>query len=356
VKHPRSASGPSPSRGRHLRSGKAGSAGALAWAAIACLAIAAHAAPPRPAALDEPALQTPKSLGAAMLAVTRAGTRLVAAGERGIVLISDDGGRQWKQARTPVQVSLTALRFADERTGWAVGHMGVVLRTSDGGLTWDRQLDGVRAAELLGSQRAIEEGPDKPFFDIAAPDARHAVVVGAYNLAFETADGGTTWTPLSPRLPNPKSLHLYGVRIAGDKVYVAGEQGLLMKSTDHGATFAALASPYKGSFFGLFAARSGTLVAFGLRGNAYRSPDEGRSWEKIDTGTPVSISTAIELADGAVALLTQTGQVLVSRDDARTFAALALPPAAAPTSALAHADAGTLVLAGLRGMRTVTAP
>jgi photosystem II stability/assembly factor-like uncharacterized protein len=355
--HPRSACGASPSRGRHQRPGGAGSAVALVWAAALCLTVAsAHAAPPRPAALDEPALQTPKSLGAAMLAVTRAGSRLIAAGERGIVLISDDGGREWKQAQTPVQVSLTALRFADDRNGWAVGHMGVVLATSDGGLTWRKLLDGVRAAELLGSQRGIDEGADKPFFDVDASDANHAIVVGAYNLAFETSDGGKSWKPLSPRLPNPKTLHLYGVRVAGGNVYVAGEQGLLMKSTDHGATFAPLASPYKGSFFGLFAARSGTLVAYGLRGNAFRSADEGRSWDKIETGAPASISTAAELSGGALALLTQTGQVLVSRDDARTFTALALPPTAAPTSALAPGNAGTLVLASLRGLRSVTAP
>jgi photosystem II stability/assembly factor-like uncharacterized protein len=328
----------------------------VAFMAMALCAATATAAPPRPAALDEPALQTPKSLGAAMLAVTRAGSRLVAAGERGIVLISDDGGREWKQAQTPVQVSLTALHFADDRNGWAVGHMGVVLATTDGGLTWRKQLDGVRAAELLGAQRVIDEGPDKPFFDIDASDANHAIVVGAYNLAFETSDGGTNWKPLSPRLPNPKTLHLYGVRIAGGNVYVAGEQGLLMKSTDRGATFAPLASPYKGSFFGLFAARSGTLVAYGLRGNAFRSADEGRTWDKIETGAPASISTAAELSGGALALLTQTGQVLVSRDDARTFTALALPPAAAPTSALAPGNAGSLVLASLRGMRSVTAP
>jgi photosystem II stability/assembly factor-like uncharacterized protein len=328
----------------------------IASLALCVAATVAHAAPPRPPALDEPSLQTPRALGAAMLAVTRAGARLVAAGERGIVLVSDDGGRQWKQVPTPVQVSLTALRFADDRNGWAVGHMGVVLATNDGGLTWRKQLDGVRAAELLGSARVIEEGPDKPFFDIAAADATHAIVVGAYNFAFETNDGGRSWTPLSARLPNPKSLHLYGVRLAGSSIYIAGEQGLLMKSTDGGANFAPLASPYKGSFFGLFAARSGTLVAYGLRGNAFRSADEGRTWDKIATGTPVSISGATELADGALALLTQAGQVLVSRDDARTFTALGLPSAAAPTSALARGDAGALVFASLRGMRAASAP
>lgn len=345
---------------------KAGSALLLA---CAVLTGAAQAAPDAPAALEQPAVQSSKALGAAMLAVARAGARLVAAGERGIVLVSDDNGRQWKQAQVPVQVSLTALRFANERRGWAVGHMGVVLRTDDGGLTWRKQLDGIAAARLLvqaaqggdekqrqAAQRYVDEGPDKPFFDVDVHDAERAIAVGAYNLAFRTEDGGKTWMPLSPRLPNPKALHLYGVRSHGGQVFVAGEQGLLLKSSDGGATFTALASPYKGSFFGLLAARSGTLVAYGLRGNAWRSADGGASWQKLEAGPPVSFSGAAELPGGALALLNQLGQVSVSRDDARSFTPLALPPATAPTAGLAPGEAGTLVFASLRGMRSASAP
>ena len=325
-------------------------------------------APAVPAVLSEPALQSPKALGAATLAVTRAGRRLVAVGERGTVLLSDDAGTSWRQAKVPVQTTLTAVRFVNERSGWAAGHLGVILKSSDGGESWTKQLDGLRAAELIAdaarssnderaqrdAKRFVEEGPDKPFFDLDFSDAQHGIAVGAYNLAFTTADGGAHWTPL--QLPNPKSLHLYGVRFSGGSVYVAGEQGLLLKSVDNGAVFSALPSPYKGSFFGLLAARSGTLIAYGLRGNAFRSADQGASWEKLETGVPVSISAALELDGGALALLGQTGELLLSRDDGRSVTKA--PPAAGPMPAtgLAAADAGQLVLASLRGMRRQPAP
>lgn len=117
----------------------------LGW--IAGGAIASEPSMPLP--LRQPALITPKALGAAMLTVVRAGARLVAAGERGTVLWSDDQGKTWQQAEVPVQATLTALRFVDDRTGWAVGHMGVVLRSDDGGQTWVKQLDGVQAARLV---------------------------------------------------------------------------------------------------------------------------------------------------------------------------------------------------------------
>ena len=333
--------------------------------ALALTAATAQPAEPAPRVLAEAALQTPKAQGAAMLAVTRAGSRLVAVGERGTVLLSDDDGTRWRQAAVPVQVSLTAVRFVDARTGWAVGHLGVILKTDDGGEHWTRQLDGVSAAERIVAAAApsaeerekklaaryADEGPDKPFFDIDFADAQHGVAVGAYGLAFATADGGATWTPLVGRLPNPKSLHLYAVRwAAGNQLVIAGEQGLLMKSADAGASFAALASPYKGSWFGLVAARSGTLLAYGLRGKVFRSIDGGASWQAVASGVPVAISAGIELASSALALVGQTGDVLVSRDDGATFQK---QPAAAPLPAtgLAAAADGHFVLSSLRGLR-----
>lgn len=314
-----------------------------------------------PAVLRRPALATPLAPGAAMLALGSCGRRLVAAGERGIVLTSDDEGRQWTQARVPVQVSLTALAFADERQGWAAGHLGVLLHTLDGGSTWTLQLNGsTAAAQLLQSatdeatrkraQQMVEEGPDKPFFDIAALGEGRAVAVGAYGLAFETRDGGKRWEPLSPRLPNPKNLHLYGVRRSGERLFIAGEQGLLLRSNDGGASFEALASPYKGSFFGLLAARSGTLITYGLRGHAFRSADGGSSWMQAPLGVPMAISAGIERADGALLLLAQNGDLLISRDDGRQFER---QPATAPFPATALALGGdkAVVLAGLRGLR-----
>ncbi|MEJ2467297.1 MAG: YCF48-related protein, partial [Candidatus Thiodiazotropha sp.] len=101
-----------------------------------------------PAAMDRPALTSAKAEQATLLAVTRAGPRLVAAGERGIILTSDDNGASWQQAKVPTSVNLIALRFVDAKRGWAVGHMGIVLHSEDGGLTWRKQLDGVEAARL----------------------------------------------------------------------------------------------------------------------------------------------------------------------------------------------------------------
>ncbi|MGM9486679.1 YCF48-related protein [Ideonella sp. YS5] len=333
------------------------------WLALLLASCGAVAQAAVPSALTEAALVTPKALGAATLAVARAGERLVAVGERGTVLWSDDGGTRWQQAKVPVQAGLTAVRFADERVGWAAGHLGVILKTEDGGRSWTRQLDGVQAAAALQAaagtderarrqaQRMVEEGPDKPFFDLEVIDAQHAVAVGAYGLAFATSDGGAHWAPLPTASANPKSLHLYGVRVQGERWFVAGEQGLLLRSTDNGASFSALPSPYKGSFFGLLAARSGTLIAYGLRGSAFRSSDAGASWDKVELGTPITLQAGLERAPGELVLLGQTGELFASHDDGRSFTSQKTPAGPLPAAGLAPTPDGAWVIASLRGTR-----
>ena len=329
--------------------------------AALCGALLLAPAGAAPSALTQSAIISAKAGSAVMLAVARAGPRLGAVGERGIVQLSDTNGSSWRQVATPVQVSLAAVQFVNERSGWAVGHLGVVLHTDDGGLTWRKQLDGIEAAELMAraavstedkaaAARMREDGPDKPFLDLYFQDENTGYVVGAYNLAFRTSDGGKHWQPWQSHLPNPKSLHLYGMRGAGTALYLVGEQGSLFRSADGGATFDAVTSPYKGSYFGLVTARSGEIVVFGLRGTAFWSGDQGRNWQPVDTGMQQAITAGIELADGTLALLSQGGDLLFSDDRGRTFARQPNPQPW-PSAALVQAADKTLVLAGLRGVR-----
>jgi len=165
-----------------------------------------------------------------------------------------------------------------------------------------------------------------------------------------TRDGGKTWAPLPTRAANPRGLHLYGVRVVDGQWFIAGEQGLLLRSGDGGATFTALASPYKGSFFGLLASRSGALLAYGLRGSVYRSADAGVSWDKVDLGTPLTLQAGIVRGD-ALTLLAQTGELFTSTDDGRTFTRKAPPAGPLPAAGLAAAPDGAWVIASLRGTR-----
>ena len=320
--------------------------------------------------LDSPAQMSPLASSSPLQAVTKAGDRLVAVGQRGHIVHSNDGGTTWQQAKAPVSSDLTAVSFANARHGWAVGHDGVILHTGDGGVTWALQLDGRRANDLMvaamehnvaaepqsenakkllaEAKRYKEQGADKPFLDVWFADENNGYVVGAYNLIFRTRDGGKNWEPWFDRTDNPRFFNLYAIRPGAGDVYVVGESGVVLKLDGSAQRFRALSLPYNGSFFGAVEAGSAVLV-FGLRGNAYRSDDRGATWTKVEPGLPGSIVAAARTSRGGTLLADAGGRVAQSADDGRTFGTITMKQPM-PLTGLAAIGEGKLAMVGPRGI------
>jgi photosystem II stability/assembly factor-like uncharacterized protein len=329
------------------------------WAAIA----------PEKAAhdvLDTPALKSALAAHSLVNGLTLAGNRVVAVGQRGQVLLSDDQGKTWQQADVPVSSDLVAVSFPTAANGWAVGHDAVVLASADGGRTWTRQLDGRAMGDVLvkyytasgdakwlaEAKRIAAQGAENPLLGVWFDDAQHGYVVGAFGLVLRTADGGKTWEPLLHVTDNPKALHLYAVGRAGADVYIAGEQGLLLKLDRNSGRFAAQSIPYQGTLFGVLG-NDRVVLAFGLRGNVVRSTDGGRSWQAVATGIQVGLTAGTIDDRGRIVLVSQAGHVLTSADDGATFTPLKIERAQ-PAAAVTRAGADTLVLGGPRGLQTVS--
>jgi photosystem II stability/assembly factor-like uncharacterized protein len=325
--------------------------------------------------LESPARISPLASRSLLQAVTRAGDRLVAVGQRGHVVVSDDGGATWKQSPVPVSSDLTSVFFVDAKRGWVTGHDGVILHTADAGATWSLQIDGRKANALLvaamerksaaepnsdatkkllaEAKRFEAQGPDKPFLDVWFADAKQGYAVGAFNLIFRTDDGGASWEPWFDRVDNPKFFNLYSIRPAAGELYIAGESGLVLKLDASARRFKALTAPYNGSFFGV-ADTGNAVLAFGLRGNVFRSADAGATWDKVDVGLPASIVAAARTQEGATLLADAGGRVARSTDGGRTFARLDVTPAM-PLAGIADAGNGKLALAGPRGVAVAAA-
>lgn len=331
--------------------------------------------------LDSEASLTARAPKSVMLAVASAGRRIVAAGERGLIVYSDDCAVTWSQAKVPVSVTLTALQFVDERTGWAVGHAGVVLKTEDAGATWRKQLDGRAIAQQALSaarekfaanagtetQRAVREGerlmaegPDKPLFAVHFWNSQRGIVVGAYGLALSTEDGGSHWQWIADRIPNPKSLHLYGIWAQDNRVYLAGEQGLVARSGDEGRHFQPVASPYPGSFFGLAGSAHGggtAPIVYGLRGHVFQLSAQDDSMQPVDTGVQASMLTALPRSGGNVLLFDANGQIVElqgASKRAKPIGTSAVGPVLGATAAETACGSDMVVVAaGLRGLTRI---
>ena len=142
--------------------------------------------------------------------------------------------------------------------------------------------------------------------------------------------------------------HLYGIRGSSDGLYAVGELGLMLRFNPATDRFDALETPYEGSFFGLLT-KPGLVLAYGMRGTAYRSLDGGAHWEPVDTGIKASLTGGQVLPDGRLLLCSQAGDVLVSDDDGAHFRRVATKQPMPYTGLAVAGDA--LVLSGLRGVR-----
>jgi photosystem II stability/assembly factor-like uncharacterized protein len=146
--------------------------------------------------------------------------------------------------------------------------------------------------------------------------------------------------------------HLYSIRPIGEDVYICGEQGMVLKLDRWSGQFRALNVPYNGTFFGL-TGKPGSVIAYGMRGNVFRSQDGGANWQKVETGIPSGLVGSTVTADGRIVLLSQAGQLLMSEDDGDNFSVLKQEKPF-PAAALVALDNEGLMLAGLHGMQART--
>ena len=280
------------------------------------------------------AMQLEKSAESLLLDIARAGERLVAVGERGHILYSEDEGITWIQVQIPTDAMLTRLFFIDDLQGWAVGHDGNVLHSRDGGVSWVLQRDGVASQSAINEQRAgralsklealraqlaVASDTDAIALETALDDAQWALdsaravldeplyapplmdvwfsspergwAGGAYGVLLHTANGGRDWADWSHKVDNPDELHLNGVVGDGQGgLYLASEWGIVFVSANGGEAWHPVESGYEGSFFGLLHNfKSGSLFAYGLLGTIYRSEDQGENWEELDSGVSASL-------------------------------------------------------------------
>ena len=299
--------------------------------------------------LDRPAIKSPKAANSLLLDVTRTdgGVRLVSVGERGHIVFSDDHGVSWQQASVPTMQMLTAVNFSSEKVGYAVGHDAIVLKTDDGGETW--------------LQVYVDREATVPLLDVWFEDNLHGFAVGAYGYIIETVDGGQSWDFIDDRVANDDEFHYNAINDDGQgNLFLAGEAGILYRSSDAGKTWTTLSSPYEGSWFGV-SGDDGQVLVHGLRGNIYQSQDQGETWQPLSSGTEQTLFGSAKLIDGSVALVGNSGAVLTGSgygtglsSGARAGLSVSHRPDRMTLSALAPSNDGFIVVVGQGGAYRMT--
>lgn len=229
-----------------------------------------------------------------LLDIARAGNSLVVVGERGHVLISEDGGKSWKQSsRVPTRATLTAV-YGVGKNIWAVGHDTTIIHSSDGGQTWETQF--------------VDPAREVPLLDVYFSDANNGHAIGAYGTYLTTTDGGKSWN--DGLLLEEDDFHLNAIiPLPANGLFVVAEAGTAYRSDDGGQTWQRLHLPYAGSMFGALYL-SDRVIAFGLRGHVFASEDLGETWQELPSPVLSSLFGGAILGASSAVLVGANGAVL----------------------------------------------
>ena len=193
--------------------------------------------------------------------------RVVVAGDKGVLMMTDDGGRTWSRQflkKGPKYYDLYSVAFTpDTSRGWVVGDAGVIFRTDDRGTTWTEQKGpaGLNAALLK----------------IAVFDAQRFCAGGEHGVLLCTSDGGANWN-----LQKFRDIGFFDIAFTDpNNIWAVGEFATLLHSGDGGKSWQVRSGGEIGKGDPLFSiAFDGNRgLAVGLIGTSLQTSDGGKTWQ-----------------------------------------------------------------------------
>ena len=253
-----------------------------------------------------------------LLDVQAAAEQLYVVGERGHILSSSDG-TQWQQHEVPTTATLTAFDAVGDKM-WVVGHDATILHRSGADQPWQVQM--------------FQPELERPFLDVLFFDETTGIAIGAYGTFYRTQDSGASWQQeMHPEFLHPDDQeyleeirledeefyqeelasilpHLNRVSRAGNRLYLAGETGLLAYSDDFGQSWQRMDIDYEGSFFDIVNTPSNRLLAAGLRGNLFEYQVDNQTWSRIESNSTSSMNSIVAIDDQTTLVVGNNGNMV----------------------------------------------
>jgi photosystem II stability/assembly factor-like uncharacterized protein len=223
-------------------------------------------------------------------------------GNNGLILRTDDGGAVWKTVPSPVRDAfLQTVSFPSGRIGYIAGERGTLLKSEDGGTTW----------------KALPKPADENLYSVYFRDDENGWVAGWGKTFLRTRDGGQSFRPVALSVPKVgrKDPSFNAVWGRGETVYLAGDHGLLYRSTDGGRTFSRIDLPTDSDFYAGCAEGSDYAVVGGEGGTLY-AIGPGNAIKPLLTGFPWADFLGLSCGQRHVRVVGVPSVVLVPRTSA----------------------------------------
>jgi len=229
-----------------------------------------------------------------------------AVGDSGTIILSSDGGINWKNKKFNRQVSLSdihcfphgktilvgdssaiyysmnyldsliqipivpgytffKIKFINNDTGFITGNKGLILKTTNGGIIWSKVI--TNSNEII--------------FDVAFFSPQKGFAVGWNGLLMETYNGGDTWQISKTQLAD-NYLKSIDVNSKGDGLIVGGD-GIILHSSNSGESWKKIDMKTTGGFQKVKYISDEYAIIIGSRGVILVSKDKGNSWNVVDS-------------------------------------------------------------------------
>ena len=298
---------------------------------------------------------TPTDADLSRLAADARGKVLIAVGERGVILRSEDSGRQWSSPSAPGAASdlRTVIHHPPSGAWIAAGTHGTLLRSLDSGRTWT-----ALKHELKLTFEAL----------FLEPDSGALLIGGEGGIVGRSTDAGVSWQ--LERIPMEEPVTpITGFHALPGQLLATSALGRFLTSADRGATWelhsmggnayftdavfdpehqVALMTSHIGDVFRRAAgddswerveltfagqkkflsairydARTQSLLVVGHHGSAASSTDGGRTWRPAHTGFATSMESLAQLGDGRYAGFGEGGFICASKDSGNHWRVIA---------------------------------
>jgi len=190
----------------------------------------------------------------------------IAVGNYGTILLSNNGGQDWKQMISHTNAGLLSISAIDKDTIFVSGRDLSVLKTTDGGNNWIVLREG--GYGYRNTSKVFFVNSTLGFLLGDGPEE-----------FFKTTDSGKTWTKLQPDLNFQGVTSLYFT--SADTGYASignGHVGSALKTTDGGVTWATITLPPNGGFNAVVFTDKQTGYMVGNSGSILKTENAGESW------------------------------------------------------------------------------
>ncbi len=244
-----------------------------------------------------------------------------AVGGNGVILQTEDGGKNWLKIKSPTDDDMRDIFFTDEQTGWILCEKkqfqvksgearSYLLKTADGGKNWEKlYFSGGSGNEFItrliffNKNTAFATGEAGSLFKLnsdgntflkqtletryllfggAFTNEKNGVVVGAGKTILLTNDGGASWRTAD--VLSQTGGKIYAVSFATPTLgWAIGEEGKILVTLDGGKKWRTQNSNVEADLFDLKFMSSIEGWIIGDQGTILHTVNSGATWNKTES-------------------------------------------------------------------------